>query len=250
MIQLTNLTKFYGKKQVLQGISITVQANQCYAIVGKNGAGKSTLFNILTNLIAADSGEVQILGTTYKENEQNIKKQMGLILEQKSLVEEFTGLQYLEFVSLLYGKQEEIGKDKIKGLFNYFFENVEDGNKLIRSYSTGMKQKVAFCAAVLHQPKILILDEPFSGLDPFSAQQMVDFLKAYGKDRLIFIASHNLANLEKLATHIGILHEGELRFNGSMSEFTAKGEKVLSDSLFQMLKPATRGMEKVSWLVS
>jgi len=250
MIQLTNLTKSYGKNQVLKDLSLTVQKNQCYAIVGKNGAGKSTLFNILTNLVAADSGEVQIIGTTYKENEQNIKQQMGLMLEQKSLVEEFTGLQYLEFISLLYGKQGTIGKDKIMSLFNYFFENVEDGNKLIRSYSTGMKQKVAFCAAVLHQPQILILDEPFSGLDPFSAQQMVDFLKAYGKDRLIFIASHNLANLEKLATHIGILHEGELRFDGSMEEFTEKGKNVLSESLFQMLQPSSGDMEKVSWLVN
>ena len=127
MIQLTNLKKSYDKKQVLKGLSITAKENQCYAIVGKNGAGKSTLFNILTNLVSADSGEVQILGATYQEKEQSIKQQMGLMLEQKSLVEEFTGLQYLEFVSLLYGKQNEIGKDKIKGLFN-FITTLKKGN--------------------------------------------------------------------------------------------------------------------------
>jgi ABC-2 type transport system ATP-binding protein len=249
MIQLRNISKSFEDKRVLKEIHLEITTNQCYAIVGKNGAGKSTLFNILTNLVAADKGEVEILNTTYRKDARYIKQQLGLMLEQKALVEEFTGLQYLEFVSLLYGKQKEIGKDKINSLFSYFFEDIEDGNKLIRSYSTGMKQKVAFCAAVLHQPQILILDEPFAGLDPFSAQQLVDFLNEYNKDRIILIASHNLAYIEQLASHIGILQEGELLFDGSMEAFTADGKKVLSDSLFQILQPKTGDLEKVGWLM-
>lgn len=140
-------------------------------------------------------------------------------------------------------------KKRINDLFTYFFEDDSDLKKNIAKYSTGMKKKIAFCASVIHTPDILILDEPFSGLDPLVANQMIHFIKKYqSPDRIIFISSHDLSYVERISTHIGVLDNHSLVYNDTIDSFTENGTNKLDSALLRIIKPNESVIEKIDWL--
>ena len=249
MIQISNLTKNFGRNTVLEQINLTVEKGQVYSLLGKNGAGKTTLINLMLDLLKPDSGTVQLLGKESSQLNPSDKLKMGIVGEDMALIEEFTGFEYLTFIGKIYQIPTAPLKKRIADLFQYFFEDEKDLRKLISKYSTGMKKKLAFCAAILHTPDLLILDEPFSGLDPLVASQMVLFLKKYhNQNRTIFISSHDLSYVEKVSTHIGVLDQTRLVYNATLQEFTSDGARELDAALLKILKPNENELEKIDWL--
>ncbi|MFN7540298.1 MAG: ABC transporter ATP-binding protein [Bacteroidota bacterium] len=249
MIVINDLTKKYAKKTVIEKLNLTIENGQIYCLLGKNGAGKTTLINLILDLLIVDEGTIQLFGKAHNQLDKETKKRIGVVNENLSLLEEISGEEYLYFVGKIYQIPTEILKKRINDLFNYFFEDDSDLKKNIAKYSTGMKKKIAFCASVIHTPDILILDEPFSGLDPLVANQMIHFIIKYQRtDRIIFISSHDLSYVEKVSTHIGVLDNHRLVFNSTINSFTENGAKELDAALLRIIKPNESIIEKIDWL--
>ena len=250
-IAITGLTKAYGKKQVLSDLNLTIEQGQCYCLLGKNGVGKSTFLNCILDLVQPDSGTITLFGRDYHQQAFEVKQDLGALCEDNPLIEEFTGLEYLNFVAKLYKLSSTEAAERITSLTNYFFTDKESLNKNIAGYSTGMKKKVGIAAAILHKPSVLILDEPFTGLDPIAAQLLVNLIRNYSTpNRVVLISSHDLNYVEKIATHIGVLNDGHLMYNGSVQEFTMNGENLIDQALFQLLLPHHNVETNFDWMLS
>jgi len=249
MIQITDLTKKYEGQTVLDTLSLRVEAGQVYCLLGKNGVGKTTLIRLILDLIQADHGQITVFGKPNTALTKVDKQNLGCVLDDLGLIEELNALDYLSWVGAIYGMPKETILKRRDDMLNYFFEDQSSLKKSIAKYSTGMKKKISFCAAVLHTPSILILDEPFSGLDPFVANQMVAFLQKYQRpDRTLFISSHDLTYVEKIATHIGVLDNQQLVFSDTREAFTDAGAHALDSALLQLIKPNESEISKLDWV--
>ncbi|MEX0684819.1 MAG: ABC transporter ATP-binding protein [Balneolales bacterium] len=250
-LSLKSITKSYGDNMVLEGVDLQIETGSCYGLLGNNGAGKSTLINTIIDLTRADSGEVMVFGKKYSTSPLWIKSKIGVLPEQELLNSEFSGMEQLRFTGLLYGLEESDLLARIKALYNYFFDNENDLYKACGSYSTGMRKKLGLIAAVLHKPSMLILDEPFSGLDPLSSQAVIRFLKTYlTPERTILLSSHNLSHVEQAATHVGVLHNKKLAFSGLLSEFTVNGTNQVEQSMINLLKTDEKSTQELERLLS
>jgi ABC-2 type transport system ATP-binding protein len=249
MIQIKNLVKNYGHQEILTDINISFPKGCIYGLLGKNGAGKTTLLNSIMDIIPIKSGEISIMETNYTSLSIDQKKKIGFMGEDLALIEELNAKDYLNMIGKIYGMDREVILKRQGDLFSYFFENEKDLKKNLAGFSTGMKKKIAFCAAIMHTPEIVILDEPFSGLDPVFAIEMINFLKMYkNQERTIIISSHDLSYIEKLATHIMVIDEGKIRFDSSIDDFTLNGKNSIGDSLMNMLSPNTEHTTKLDWI--
>ena len=249
MIELNNITKTYGKTIIIEKLYLSIEAGQVYGLLGKNGVGKSTLINMIIDLVKIDEGVITILDEDSVDLDKNFKSRIGVLSEDIGLIEEINAYEYLNFIGKVYKIPKDILTKRITDLFEFFFENETELRKSIKGYSTGMKKKLAFCAAIIHTPEILILDEPFSGLDPFVANQMIQFLQKYQRaDRAILISSHDLNYVEKIATHIGVLDNKTLQFNASVQEFTENGVNHLDAALLKVIQPNTANLDNIDWL--
>jgi ABC-type multidrug transport system ATPase subunit len=239
---------FEKEKSVLTNINFKVHKDSCVAILGKNGSGKTTILNILADLVTIDSGIILRNNENIKNRLLEFKHLSGFHLDQNILIKEFTGIHFLKFISAAYGLKENVEKN-ISDITEYFFENKEDLHRKIGEYSTGMKQKILFCSAVLSRPHYLILDEPFSGLDLISANRLIKFLNQYRKENIIIVTSHDLSYVEKIATQIVVLDEGAIKFEGNITDFKEKGQLVIEDALFKYIQPKeySISLEELSW---
>jgi ABC-type multidrug transport system ATPase subunit len=209
--------------------------------LGRNGAGKTTLLNCLIDLVEPDSGQFLLNGETLTGERQPLKDVLGILSDAVPPVPEFTGYDYLKFVSLIYRIDDATFKKRTKELISFFFDEEKILNKRISQYSTGMTKKICLCATILHTPDLLILDEPFAGLDPVAAQQLIAFLEAYrNSNRIILIASHDLSYLQKIANRILVLDDTQIKYDGSLDGFTSQGTKVIDEALFELLAPKTK----------
>jgi len=248
-LSIRNIAKKFTKKQVLENISLTITAGQCFWLIGRNGAGKSTLINILADLIAPDSGELLFGGLSYKTDEIAIKHNLGVLPDKNPAIPQLTGWEYLQFVGLLHELSPEECKRRAESLMNYFFDESEGIHKRIGAYSHGMTKKIGLCAALIHRPQYLILDEPFAGLDPVSSAKLVRFLQSYlSENRIIFLSSHDLSYSQKVITHLGILEGGRLQFVGSVEEF-AESKHSIEESILSVLQPKEVTLSELEWLV-
>jgi len=248
-INISELSKAFGKRQVLQDIDLTLEPGQCYCLLGKNGVGKSTFLNCLLDLIKPDAGQLSFFGKDYKTHPLEVKQNLGALSEDNPLIEEFTGQEYLSFVAKLYHLPQAEAQVRISSLTQYFFTDQAALHKNIAGYSTGMKKKVGIAAAILHKPQVLILDEPFTGLDPIAAQLLVQLIRNYStSNRIVLISSHDLNYVEKIATHIGVLNNGQLIYNGSVQEFTMNGQHLVDQALFQLLQPQQNLQTSIDWI--
>jgi ABC-2 type transport system ATP-binding protein len=249
MIDICNISKTYNNQSILKSISLQILEGSTYCLLGRNGAGKSTFLNILLDLIEADSGKITFNNKSLKDDGFNIRKEMGVLLDTNSLIEELDGYSYLLFIGKLYKVEDKVLNRRIENLINYFFESKEEIEKPISKFSTGMKKKIGFCASILHEPNILILDEPFSGLDPVSSHFLTKLLKKYqnGK-RIILLSSHNLSYAQEISTNIGVIENNKLLFNGTLSEFTNKGRNELEDSLLEILESKNSTNKDLEWV--
>lgn len=217
ILEVKNLKKSYNNKRVLNIDSLTIEERSIYGLIGKNGAGKSTLMKIVLGLVKKDEGMIKVFGEELSaKNQKDLNKNLGALIENPSFYDHLTGYENLEIISKLKGiKKDEILKTlNIVGLNNV-------GKKKAKEYSLGMKQRLGIAMALIGSPKLLILDEPINGLDPQGIEEMRKLFKNIVKNTStsILISSHILDEIEKISTHIGILKEGKLSYNGSLEEY-------------------------------
>lgn len=234
MIEIKNVVKKYGDKTVLKKISFDVDDSEIFAFIGHNGAGKTTLIKAITGIHDFDEGEILINGKSIKEDPIACKAQMAYVPDNPELYENMRAIDFINFVCDMYNVSQEVREKNIKKYAKVF--EIED--KLadtIDSFSHGMKQKIALIAALAHDPKVLIMDEPFVGLDPKAVFDMKEIMREMIKDgKTIFFSTHILDVAEKLCTKVAIIKKGELLKVGSMK--AVKGDKSLENIFLELEK--------------
>lgn len=224
MLEIINFSKTYkGGKKAVDQLNITVQAGDIFGFIGHNGAGKSTTIKSLVGVIDFEEGEIFVDGHSVKKDPIACKKVMAYIPDNPDLYEQLTGIQYLNFVADVF---KVSAKDREKEIQKYgdAFEITPYLGDLISSYSHGMKQKVAIISAVLHKPKLLVLDEPFVGLDPKAAVVLKGIMKEFcEKGSAIFFSTHVLDVAEKLCNKIAMINRGKLALSGEVNSLIKEG---------------------------
>lgn len=218
MLEVKNLLKTYGAKKAVDNASFVVKNGELCAFIGKNGAGKTTAIKCICGIIDFDDGEILINGKNIKTETIEAKKNIAYIPDNPSLYDFMTGIEYLNFVSDIYGVGKENRKDRINH-YALLFEIKDNLGQEISSYSHGMKQKLAIISALIHSPKLIVLDEPFVGLDPSSTHQLKNIMKDLTKlGTSIFFSTHILEVAEKLCDNVIILNDGKVVASGTMKD--------------------------------
>lgn len=221
MLEIRNVVKKYGEKIAIRDISLTVKDGEIFGFIGHNGAGKTTLIKSIVGIHEFNGGDILINGVSIKDKEIDYKKQLAYIPDNPDLYENLKGIDYLNFIADIYEVDIEKRERLIKK-YATIFEIYENLGDLISSYSHGMKQKLAIISALIHEPKVLILDEPFVGLDPKSSKDLKDIMKSLcKKGTTIFFSSHVLEVVEKLCNRVGIIKNGELIKVGTTKDITS-----------------------------
>lgn len=231
MIEIKNLTKKYGNKTVLDNLSLTINDGDIFAFVGHNGAGKTTAIKCMTDIIEFDDGDVLYDHLSIKTNPLECKKKIAYIPDNPDLYEFLTGIDYLNFFADIY----EMGNERTKEINKYSeaFELKEYLGNPISSYSHGMKQKLALISALIHEPKYLILDEPFVGLDPVASHLLKEYMtELTSKGTAIFFSTHVLEVAEKLCNKVAIIKSGKLIKAGNMK--TVLKDQSLEDIFLEL----------------
>jgi ABC-2 type transport system ATP-binding protein len=207
-ISLKNVFKKYGDFTAVRDLTLEVSFGEIFGFVGPNGAGKTTTIRMLTGLAFPTSGELEIAGLQYKNNDLEIKRNMGYLPDRPYLYDKLTGREYLEFIQGVYSTN---GGGKTIDHYLRLFDLAEWASELVESYSHGMKQRLAFAGALLHEPRLLVIDEPMVGLDPKGVRLIKDLFRSLASENVaIFVSTHNLAMAEQVCHRIGIIHEGQL----------------------------------------
>ena len=232
MIEIKNVTKKYGKKVALNNVSFTVEDGSIFAFIGHNGAGKTTLIKSIVGIHDFDEGEILINGISIKEDPIKCKKDMAFVPDNPELYENMKAIDFINFICDMY---EVDGETREKNIIKYakLFEIEDNLNDPIASFSHGMKQKIALISALAHDPKILIMDEPFVGLDPRAVFDIKEILNEMVKDKkIVFYSTHILDVAEKLCTKVAIIKKGKLIKTGSMKDI--KGDKSLEKVFLEL----------------
>lgn len=226
MLQIKNITKRYkGGKEAVSNLSLDIQAGDIYGFIGHNGAGKTTTIKAVVGIIDFDEGDILIDGESIRVCPINCKKKLAYIPDNPDLYEHLTGIQYLNFVGDIFEVSAKDREEKIRRYANDF-EITSVLGDLISSYSHGMKQKLAIISALIHDPKLLILDEPFVGLDPKAAIILKNTMRSLCEQgSAIFFSTHVLDVAEKLCNKIAIIKNGKLMASGNTNELT-KGQSL------------------------
>ena len=221
MLEIKNYTKSYGSgKKAADNVSLTVEAGDIFGFIGHNGAGKSTTIRAVVGVLDFTEGEIFIDGHSVKTEPIECKKVTAYIPDNPDLYENLTGIQYLNFVADVFGIGSKDREDLIKKYADAF-EITDSLGDLISSYSHGMKQKVAIISALIHSPKLLVLDEPFVGLDPKAAFKLKEIMhEMCDKGTAIFFSTHVLDVAEKLCNKVAIIKQGRIIDVGTMEELT------------------------------
>jgi len=217
-VELNGVVKRYSEILAVDNVDLNVKQGEIFGLLGPNGSGKSTTLKTLLGLVQPDSGSVNVLGIDVQKDVVAVKLQVGYVPESPRLYEFLTGIEYLDFIGDIYGMKTEVKRARINEYLKALELEGREGD-MISSYSEGMKQKVALISAFLHRPRLLILDEPLSGLDPRSARIVKDLLhelKAQGVTTLM--STHILEIAQALCDRIAIMYQGRLIALGSMDE--------------------------------
>ncbi|MHB1151852.1 MAG: ABC transporter ATP-binding protein [Eubacteriales bacterium] len=227
MLRIENLTKTYGEKKAVDNLSLHINKGEIYGFIGHNGAGKTTTIKACCGILQFDKGEIFINGVSVRQNPLQCKKKIAYIPDNPDLYEFMSGIKYLNFVSDIFGISQQDRESKIKkyaGLFGL----TADLAQPISSYSHGMKQKLAVISALIHDPKLIIMDEPFVGLDPTATYTLKEIMREIcARGGAIFFSTHILEVAEKLCDKVAIIKNGRLVISGSMDE--VKGNVSLEE---------------------
>ncbi|HJP63422.1 MAG TPA: ABC transporter ATP-binding protein [Mucilaginibacter sp.] len=215
LIEIRNLSKSYGQKQVLKNLSLDIYPGQVIGYIGPNGAGKSTTVKILTGLIPDFEGEVLVEGISMAKDPLAIKKLFGYVPENAEIYDVLTPMEYLDFIGKLYSMEENALQDRARKLLGAFGLAVNADDRM-DTFSKGMKQKVLLIAGIIHNPRIIILDEPLSGLDANAVIMIKELIMRLSKEgKTIFYCSHMMDVVEKVSDRILLINKGEIIADGT-----------------------------------
>ena len=232
MIEIKNVTKKYGDKKALDNVSFTVNDGDLFAFIGHNGAGKTTLIKSIVGIHDFDEGDILINNISIKDNPVECKKLMAFVPDNPETYEHMKAIDYINFICDMYDVSKDVRKNNIEK-YSKIFGMENKLNDTIDSFSHGMKQKVVLISALAHDPKILVMDEPFVGLDPKAVFDIKEILNEMVKEgKIVFYSTHILDVAEKLCSRVAIIKNGKLVKSGSMKEI--KGDKSLENVFMEL----------------
>lgn len=240
MLRIEHLTKSYGEKVAANDISLHILPGEIYGFIGHNGAGKTTVIKSCCGLLNFDAGEIYIDGKSVKADPIGCKKEIAYLPDNPDLYEYLTGIKYLNFVADVFGVSKEQRKERTDK-YAQLLGIDKDLGQPISSYSHGMKQKLAVISMLIHDPKLVIMDEPFVGLDPVAAHQLKSIMREIcDRGGAIFFSTHVLEVAEKLCDKVAIIKQGRIVANGTMDEI--KGNSSLEDVFLELAENQEGGL--------
>ena len=243
MIEIVAATRKYGGKTAVDRLSLSIAAGEVFAFLGANGAGKTTTIKMLVGLLQPTSGSVRICGHDVVDNHREAHLRVGYVPDQPYLYDKLTGRETLRFVADMYGLTPSEAESSVEEQIAAF-DLAEFVDQLTENYSHGMKQRTVFAAALVHRPRVLIVDEPMVGLDPRSMRMVKDLLRRQSREgSTVFMSTHTLSVAEEIADRIGIIERGCLRFLGTVAEL--KQQLALHDSSLEHLFLQITGEDSV-----
>ena len=223
MLRIEGLTKKFGDKTAVDDLSLHIRPGEIYGFIGHNGAGKTTTIKSVCGILQFDSGEIYVDGVSVKKDPVACKKELAYIPDNPDLYEFMSGIKYLNFIADVYGVKASVSRERISKYAD-IFGLTEDLAQPVSSYSHGMKQKLAIIAALVHDPKLMIMDEPFVGLDPKASYDLKEIMREKcARGHAVFFSTHVLEVAEKLCDSIAIIRGGKLVVSG-------KTEDVIGDN--------------------
>ncbi len=232
MLTITHLSKSYGDKKAVDDLSLHIAPGEIYGFIGPNGAGKTTTIKSCCGILPFDSGEILINGTSIKEHPIDCKQVTAYLPDNPEIYEFMTGIQYLNFIADIFNLPGDVRTERIHR-YAADFELTKDLGQSISSYSHGMKQKLAVISALIHEPKLFVMDEPFVGLDPKASHMLKQLMRDLcNRGGAIFFSTHVLEVAEKLCDKIAIIQNGRLIRSGSMEE--VKGDQSLENVFLEL----------------
>ena len=242
MIQVNKLTKDYGTTVAVNKLTLSISAGEIYGFIGPNGAGKTTTIRMMGGILAPTSGDIIIGGLDMARDPVAAKKMIGFVPDRPFLYEKLTGMEFLQFSADLYGVKPDAFPQKAEQLLRQF-ALWDWSHELIEAYSHGMKQRLIIAAALLHDPQILIIDEPMVGLDPAAVRMVKDIFQELARRQItIFLSTHTLSVAEELCHRIGVIHKGMLLAQGNIDELqhiAMLGEARLEEVFLTITKEDT-----------
>ena len=233
MIEFEQVRRSYGTKVAVDGLTLTVPGGELFAFLGPNGAGKTTSIKVLVGLLRPDSGRVRVCGIDVTEDTRAAVGRIGYVPDEPYVYEKLTGREFLRFIVDMYGIGAEDAARRIEREIEHF-ELAQFVDRLSETYSHGMKQRLVFASALLHEPDVLVIDEPMVGLDPRSARVVKDLLRSKtGAGMTVFMSTHSLGVAEEISDRIAIINEGQLQTVGTLDELRA--QQAHSDSTLERL---------------
>ncbi len=249
MIRLEGLTKAYGKFVAVHPLDLEVPAGQLFGFLGPNGAGKTTTIRMLTGVLRPTGGRVLLDGHDVAREPARAKQLLGYIPDRPFLYEKLTGREFLRFVSGLWGQDGDAAEARGQELLE-LFELTDWQDTLIESYSHGMRQKLLISSALIHGPRLIVVDEPMVGLDPKAARMIKDLLRTFVREGgTVFLSTHTLEVAEALCDRIAIIQDGRIRADGSMDELRAEA-KAGAAGLEEIFLKLTGGEDVVELIAS
>lgn len=232
MLKIEHLTKTYGEKKAVDDLSLHIHAGEIYGFIGHNGAGKTTTLKSVAGILQFDGGEILVDGKSVRTQPLECKKMIAYIPDNPDLYEYMTGIKYLNFIADIFGVSAQARQERIRKYAD-LFELTADLAQPIAAYSHGMKQKLAIISAWLHEPKLIIMDEPFVGLDPKAAHILKGMMRELcSAGGAIFFSTHVLEVAEKLCDRVAIIRAGRLVRAGSMDE--VRGDDSLEEVFLEL----------------
>ena len=236
VLTIEHLTKTYGEKKAVDDLSLSIKAGEIYGFIGHNGAGKTTTLKSVVGILVFDAGEIAINGIPLKKDPIAVKREIAYIPDNPELYPYMTGIKYLNFIADVFRVPADVREERIRKYADAF-ELTADLAQPIASYSHGMKQKLAVISAWIHEPKLIIMDEPFVGLDPKAAHTLKEMMRELcDKGGAIFFSTHVLEVAEKLCDKVAIIKGGKLIRSGTMEE--VKGDESLESVFLELEEDA------------
>ena len=244
-VSIRGFVKTFGKKVAVDNLSLSIPAGSFYGLVGPNGAGKTTTIKMLTGLLMPDSGSASIFGNDVWSDVNSAKRAIGLMPQADEIFKTITGLQLLTYAGMLRDMSRAESVKRANDLLSAF-DLTEAANTIVSDYSTGMTKKICLATAMIHSPRVLVLDEPFEAVDPVSSANLKDILAEYvSTGGTVIISSHVMELVEKMCSHVAIINEGHVAAAGTLEE-VAQGKDL--EDRFMELVGGRHSAARIDWL--
>jgi ABC-2 type transport system ATP-binding protein len=241
VIQTVNLTRYYGTLAAVQDLNLRVEQGELFGFLGPNGAGKTTTIRMIVGLLRPTAGTVSVAGHDVQQESLAVKRSVGYLAQTPVLYDRLTGREFLRFVGGLYGLSDAEIDARAEALLT-LTELTGKADQLIEGYSGGMRHKIGLCGALLHEPPVLVLDEPLAGLDPYSARRVKDLLRDLcRRGGTVFLSTHVLEVAERVCDRVGILDQGRLIAVGTMEALRAQAQSAAETTLEDLFLQLTGG---------